>query len=339
MSPETRSFRSGTLRLLFLYLSLFHFAPALGVVLTPATTNALSSRHDLAKRVKQPFPSFPDTYEGRVQKGQYLKELLPLSPTQAQEFNGGVTVASPFQNSNEMIRWGWSPSPNPYPYMMSSHRPAFKDALDEAFKDPDYPVDPTLNMVWHVLHDRPFRLAEGGLGQPTLGKYSNVVNPEDGAFIFDSNFSPSWAKKEIGRGDVPDLDTVSDIAYFQWKDGCSAKGSDIRGLKVVFRSHVLNDKTFQIVVEALRRGGHPKIPTWNERITFSMDTEEGFAILGSVHGASTAWMLIQHKEELGMKNIKEVVIWASYANLDLTGNSTLKPDQAHLNLRFTIVDA
>ncbi|KAF0321620.1 hypothetical protein GQ607_011133 [Colletotrichum asianum] len=320
MSPTIHSFRSGTLRLLFLYLSLFHFATAFGAVLTPATRNALSSRHDLGKRVKQPFPSFPDTYEGRVQKGQYLKELLPLSPTQAQEFNCGVTVASPFQNSNEMIRWGWSPTPNPYPYMMSSHRPACKDALDEAFKDPNYPVDPTLNMVWHVLHDRPFKLANGQLGQPTLGKYSNVVNPEDGAFIFDSNFSPSWAKKEIGRGDVPDLDTVSDIAHFQWKIGCPAKGSDI-------------------VVEALRRGGHPKIPTWNERITFSMDTEEGFAILGSVHGASTAWMLIQHKEELGTKNIKEVVIWASYASLDLTGNSTLKPDQAHLNLRFTIVDA
>lgn len=168
MSPEIRSFRSGTLRLLFLYLSLFHFAPAFGAVLTPATRNALSSRHDLAKRVKQPFPSFPDTYEGRVQKGQYLKNLLPLSPTQAQEFNGGVTVASPFQNSNEMIRWGWSLSPNPCPYMMSSHRPAFKDALDEAFKDPDYSVDPTLNMVWHVHHDRPFRLAEGGLGQVSL---------------------------------------------------------------------------------------------------------------------------------------------------------------------------
>ncbi|KAF4843654.1 hypothetical protein CGCSCA4_v007932 [Colletotrichum siamense] len=203
---------------------------------------------------------------------------------------------------------------------MSSHRPAFKDALDEAFKDPNYAVDPTLNMVWHVLHDRPFKLANGQLGQPTLGKYSNVVNPEDGAFIFDSNFSPSWAKKEIGRGDVPDLDRYG-------------------GLKVIFRSHVLNDKTFQIVVEALRRGGHPKIPTWNKRITFSMDTKEGFAILGSVHGASTAWMLIQHKEELGMKNITEVVIWASYTSLDLTGNSTLKPDQAHLNLMFTIVDA
>ncbi|KAK2767983.1 hypothetical protein CKAH01_04551 [Colletotrichum kahawae] len=340
MSPAIHSFRPGTLRVLFFCLSLLHLAPAFGAALTPATRNALSSRREvLAKRVKQPFPSFPDTYDGRVQKGQYLKELLPLSPAQAQDFNGGVTVASPFQNSNEMLRWGWSPTPNPYPYMMSSHRPAFKDALDEAFKDPDYPVDPTLHIVYHALHDRPFRLAAGGLGQPTYGKYSNVVNPEAGAFIFDANFSPTWAKAEMGKGDVPDLYTVSDFGYFQWSDGCSAKSSDVKDLKVIFQSNVLNKKTFQIVVEALRKGGHQKIPTWDERITLSMDTEEGFAILGSVLGSSTAWMLIQHKEELGMKNIKEVVIWSSYSSFDLTGSSALKADQTHLNLRFTIEDA
>ncbi|KAI8168064.1 hypothetical protein K4K49_011285 [Colletotrichum sp. SAR 10_70] len=167
-----------------------------------------------------------------------------------------------------------------------------------------------------------------------MAHYTNVVNPKSGAFIFDSNFSPTYAKNENKKGDIPDLDTASDIAYFQWRDGCLSGGDDVKSLKVVFRSHIVYNKTFQIVMEALRRAKYTEVPEWDKRITFKMDTDEGLAILGSTHGASTAWMLIQHKAELGLKDITEVVVWAANGAFPLTRN----PNLANLNLRFTIVD-
>lgn len=167
-----------------------------------------------------------------------------------------------------------------------------------------------------------------------MAHYTNVVNPKSGAFIFDSNYSPTYAKSTNGKGDIPDLDTASDIAYFQWRDGCLSGGDDPKSLKVIFRSHIVYNKTFQIVMEALRRAKYTQVPEWDQRITFKMDTDEGLAILGSTHGASTAWMLIQHKEELGLKDITEVVVWAANGAFPLTRN----PNLANLNLRFTIVD-
>jgi len=44
-----------------------------------------------------------------------------------------------------------------------------------------------------------------------------------------------------------------------------------------------------------------------------MDSEEGKAILGTPNGAGVAWLLIQRKQELGHRTIKDVtVFWAEY---------------------------
>lgn len=66
-----------------------------------------------------------------------------------------------------------------------------------------------------------------------------------------------------------------------------------------------------------------------------MESREGLAILGSTNGASTAWFLIQHREELGAKKIKEVVVWDFYGGFRFD----TKMDDTALNLRFTVVDA
>ncbi|KAF4822305.1 hypothetical protein CGCTS75_v010734 [Colletotrichum tropicale] len=328
MSRASHLFVPGTFRVLFLWLSLLNIVLPISASPTPATSD-----RKLAKRVKQAFPYFDDTYEGRADKGEWLKGLLPLDPAKAQEYNGGQTVASPFQEPEEVLQWGWTPNVYFFPYA-GGRKPDFGNLLDPAFADTAFPVNKAENTVWNLVHDREFKKANGQTGYPTMAHYTNVVNPKSGAFIFDSNFSPTYAKNQNKKGDVPDLDTASDIAYFQWRDGCLSGGDDVKSLKVVFRSHIVYNKTFQIVMEALRRAKYTEVPEWDKRITFKMDTDEGLAILGSTHGASTAWMLIQHKAELGLKDITEVVVWAANGAFPLTRN----PNLANLNLRFTIVD-
>ncbi|KAE9583666.1 hypothetical protein CGMCC3_g345 [Colletotrichum fructicola] len=272
-------------------------------------------------------------YEGRADKGEWLKGLLPLDPAKAQEYNGGQTVASPFQEPEEVLQWGWTPNVYFFPYA-GGRAPDFGNLLSPAFEDPALPVDATQNTLWNLVHDREFKKANGQTGYPTMAHYTNVVNPKSGVFIFDSNFSPTYAKSvNNGKGDVPDLDTSSDIAYFQWRDGCLAGGDDPKNLKAVFHSHVIYNKTFQIVMEALRRAKYTQVPEWGQRVTFKMDTDEGLAILGSTHGSATAWMLSQHKEVLGVKDITEVVIWSSNGAFELTRN----PNLAYLCLKFTVV--
>ncbi|KAK6223541.1 hypothetical protein QIS74_03485 [Colletotrichum tabaci] len=261
----------------------------------------------LAKRVKLEVPDFGKDYDGRVKKGEWLNSLFSLNDEDAKKW------ASPFQDSQEVFDWGWTPQaffpengdPDSIPV-------EYENKLDEAFKDPKFPVDKLNNVLFYFLHDTEFKYKDGRTGKPTEASYANVANARDGAFIFDSNYSPTYRQETNKKGDVPDLDTLSDLAYFQWQEGCKAIGVGFRDLKVIFRASVSHATTFATVMEAMRKGNHPRVPAWKDRVTFKMDSPEGLAILGSGNGASTAWFLIQHREELGAKRITEVVVWGPY---------------------------
>ena len=158
MSRTSHSFPPGTFRVLFLWLSLLNLLLPISASPTPATSD-----RKLAKRVKQQFPWFDDTYEGRADKGEWLKGLLPLDPAKAQEYNGGASVASPFQNPEEVLEWGWTPNVYFFPYA-GGRRPDFGNLLDPAFEDTTFPVNKAENTVWNLVHDREFKKANGQTG-------------------------------------------------------------------------------------------------------------------------------------------------------------------------------
>lgn len=162
-----------------------------------------------------------------------------------------------------------------------------------------------------------------------------MANPPSGAFIFDNNYSPRYEVTKNGKGDVPDLDTLSDIAYFQWLSACQYKNKSPTTLKVVFRAGVSYKPTFDIAIQALKDEKFDQVPGWDKRAVFKMDSRPGRALLGSTHGAGIAWMLIQHKEKLGIKTITEVTVWGSKGGFGFKE----KPHTVRLNLRFVIKDA
>ncbi|TDZ37537.1 hypothetical protein CTRI78_v011087 [Colletotrichum trifolii] len=323
--------KSGSILIILLFFNIFP------IHASPVTTSVakLSPDQLLTKRVKVPVPPFPDDYDGRIDKGKWLKGLFALDDAQAQEYNGGVSIVSPFKDPDEMFDWGWTRHLARWPFDELREWPQFTKDLDELFADPAFPLDQSKGVAYHIVHDRRFRYPDLRFGFPTTAHYTNVVNPPAGAFIFYSNFSPHYAKSVYSKGDIPDLDTLSDFAFFQWQLGCEASGVEMTNLKVIFRAHITHERTLNIIVQALRRRGYQGIPGWDERVTFPMDSDEGLAILGTSHGASTAWMLIQHKSKLGLKTIGEVVVWESGGGFPL--DQKLK--DAKLNLRFTILDA
>ncbi|TDZ68244.1 hypothetical protein CTRI78_v002290 [Colletotrichum trifolii] len=229
----------GSVRSLFL-LFLFH------VLFTNASPTDLvhNERREVA------FPNFDQGYEGRVRKGQYFNLLFPLDEGKAAEFNGGVTVASPFQDPSALKPNGWRRYIYWFPFEKNSgdaepffkfpsaavrrlkleitKEPEYGTDLDKAFADADYPVDKTKAGVYHYRHDRKF---DNGKKNPTMSSYSNVLVPASGAMIFVDDFSPTARQKEWKLGTVPALDKLSDVAFFQWIDACKAQMVDPKTLK------------------------------------------------------------------------------------------------------------
>ncbi|KAL0943626.1 uncharacterized protein CTRU02_201513 [Colletotrichum truncatum] len=327
MANTIPSFGSASFRSLFWWL-LLH---VILIGASPTPNNVLT------KRVRTEFREFANDYEGRVEKGQYLRDLFPLDDEKAAEYNGGKSVVSPFQDPVAVTRNGWSTYIFPYPFdQKGALDPSYGNILDAAFADKDLPVDQKESTVYYYMHNRRF-LKDGQFKeQPTKAVYSNVVVPASGAFIFDENYSPKYRQGQLKEGDIPDLDTLSDIAYFQWRDGCQVKSVPTNSLKVIFRSHISHKGTYDYVVQALEEADYKRVPGWADKAVFSMESRQGQAILGTVHGSGTAWMLIQHKQALGLKKISEVAVFGHGTGFDFKQDPNGK--YANLNLRFTIED-
>ncbi|KAK1973175.1 hypothetical protein LZ30DRAFT_765268 [Colletotrichum cereale] len=289
-------------------------------------------------------PEFSKDYNGRIEKGMFLLKLLSLGNREAQKLNNDVSIVSRFQNYKALQRWGWTADITWFPFHQNMNgdegdKPSFGSSLDEAFEDLAFPVSKRQMGVYYFKQDKPFKKSglKSVLSQrlsPSRGIYINVVNPEAGAFIFNDNFSPSSMVERNHKGNVPDLNALSDIAFLQWENACQYKNIDIKSLKVVFRSNVITSSSRSVIMEALRKSGFEQVPGWSNRAVIPMDTQAGAAIIGSTHGSGVAWMLLQHKQKLGMKTITEVVVWESDGDYSFLTQKSSR----YLNLRFTIKD-
>ncbi|KFA55737.1 hypothetical protein S40293_10088 [Stachybotrys chartarum IBT 40293] len=175
------------------------------------------------------------------------------------------------------------------------------------------------------------------------------VEPSEGLEVFENygidkgeamiivwehvNYSPAYEARRYGMTDVrlPDMRQFSDFAFLQWRSACEAtEGCDVRKLRFFFRHHIVYPPSFNIAVDALRRRGIEQIPAWpNTAIFRPDDDDEGFyAMLGEAHGAGAAFVLNQHKAELGLLRINEIHVWAEDDDFDTRQEFTEPNDPA-----------
>ncbi|KAK1963036.1 hypothetical protein LY78DRAFT_749323, partial [Colletotrichum sublineola] len=238
---------------------LVHLLLQVSLLTASPTSPALLFPDELSLSKRAGGSKIPSEYESRINKGEFVRALMPLDNAEAAEKDHGFSVVSKFQDPKDATRWGWTVDTAWYPYRKDLE-PLHTDLLWEAFEDPTLPVNQEKSGVYYHLHDKEFKEPYGEEGWPTGAFYSNVINPSAGAFMFDENISPRQIFKQTGVGTIPALNRLSDIAFLQWLEACQHEKTDPRDLRVIFQAHVTYKPTFETVVDALKELGLKSVP-------------------------------------------------------------------------------
>jgi hypothetical protein len=168
-----------------------------------------------------------------------------------------------------------------------------KDALKGLGVDDKMGVEEAHNKCMECDHEAEATI-DGTTYHPTGARFTTIFNAEDGVIVAWSSYG---AKYEAARQNppvtvLPKLQNWSDIAWLQWINNA---GDKVKNLRYVFRSPAFNTDAEWLITRAWGNAGK-QLPfeTW-PGVEFSMDTDEGKAILSSPNGAGVAYLLFTHK--------------------------------------------
>ncbi|OAK93794.1 hypothetical protein IQ06DRAFT_204231, partial [Phaeosphaeriaceae sp. SRC1lsM3a] len=194
----------------------------------------------------------------------------------------------------------------------------------------------------HGMYYHEYYTVNGQQYRLTGGSYCFGVNQKGGALIAKLLRSPLSAAQEYWGEDsdddddhdnmpslssMPALRRPSDIMAAYWLRNNLAPKS----LSYYFALDVQNDETLPLITSVLDRRGLERMPPW-PGVKVGMWEEEGEALLGSPLGAIVAYLLVQHKENLGRKHVTEITI---FREDDVIGE---QQDMVEVNLLFWIKD-
>lgn len=131
-----------------------------------------------------------------------------------------------------------------------------------------------------------------------------MINGQGRTIIADDNQTPRGAGV-VPDGPWPDMFHWSDVVFLLWQEYSPSP----RDLKYVIRAGVKDPDSVKWAIQAVIKSQRLFIPDYPNRVTFTMDTDLGKAILGSRNGAGVGYLLAQHKEVLGLKTIISVTLW------------------------------
>ena len=105
------------------------------------------------------------------------------------------------------------------------------------------------------------------------------------------------------------LKAWSDVSFLEWQHLCENQKTSVTSLEYVFQTHITNDVTLSVLRQAL--GENHDFKNWEKYKNGKVfkASEDAFkAILGTPNGSGSAWLLIGHKPQLGIKSISEVTV-------------------------------
>ncbi|KAJ4390861.1 hypothetical protein N0V93_004460 [Gnomoniopsis smithogilvyi] len=162
------------------------------------------------------------------------------------------------------------------------------------------------------------------------------INVPAGLLIADNSLSPTDPTAQIAgkKGTITPLRQWSDVAFLEWLEAAGA--AQVKNLKYVIRSLIINAQTKTRIQEALVKSGHKTTPVWKNAAKFAMTSDEGAGLLGSPNGSGVGFLIAGHKQQLGLKTITSVTVWASEA-VDLSKD--ISNESVELFMLFELSDA
>jgi hypothetical protein len=217
---------------------------------------------------------------------EYTKALVKGKTLHSQVYADKPTIpASVFRSSTDLEDWGYLLNMKP-----DSRRINLVDFWTE-----------------HTTHTT----REGVAYPATNAIFGNTISIDIGTIIATCNYAPHETTKRMCLAALvlPKLCHWSDVAYLQWLHA-TRDHTPIPVLRTVVHDHVVNRAVGMVMKHILS-----KLPSGNYRdgrflkYTFSADSQDGLAILGTPIGAGVAYLLIQHREELGHRVIDKIEVY------------------------------
>ncbi|KAJ5715989.1 uncharacterized protein N7483_013170 [Penicillium malachiteum] len=157
----------------------------------------------------------------------------------------------------------------------------------------------------------------------------NWYNVEGGLIIVNSAWSPkymygqssgqSWWPSTVTEKTVEEL-TVSkssDVMYIEW----ASQAEDVTTLQYVIQLDVVNLGSRSVMNTVMQDND------WSTPTFFYQGSTEFDALLGTPNGNPQAWILINHKAELGVKTVYSIMIWTSSTVMEGAPNVYLDTDE------------
>jgi len=197
-----------------------------------------------------------------------------------------------------------------------SHHHKMLNLLHQGYSEPvhfDSVINPSAGMLAALYTQSPmdsFRRQKTVLGAestteklPQTGGLSQVEPKHIGK-------NADW--KKVGN-DFPRLKYWSDVAYLQWAKSVKTP-SDLRCvLRISIKNPTTKAVVKHIMKDTLAKGDESRSLRTDD------DRDHVAALLGTPNGVGVAWLLIQHKRQLGHKTVEKVTV-------DCHDNSTMSED-------------
>ena len=162
------------------------------------------------------------------------------------------------------------------------------------------------------------------------------------------NAAASGVAYDDYKGQTPALSAWSDMAFLQFADDCNNSKLQPTKLSSIFRVKVVNPESVDITNEAIP--DKTQATSWASRVTFTPPADDAtqltdnnkafYALLYTPNVRGAAWMLVQHKDKLGLKYIDEIGVWfpsssGGFANMYIHMADWQAPNRRSLEQRIS----
>ncbi|KAL8830748.1 MAG: hypothetical protein Q9170_005597 [Blastenia crenularia] len=264
-------------------------------------------QHQVRKRVARPFgvgtygqnfsliTKRAATFEQLVCKGERMLDMILHNPPSTRVFTRQDQVdAWEVRSGEDELGYDETISEDMVPALQALGIPHNREAITD------------VTSYQNLEYTGP----DGRRYPPTRGEYTNLYIPDDqkGAIVAKSIYSPAYQAGRQGRPNqpLPALNRWSDVAWQNWTAIAKSQTNKLRYiLRYSVTTNVVRELIEYIEVAAPDSLNLP----WPGTV-YDLLSDDGKALLGSVHGVGIGWLIVDHSDVLGRK-IPAVRIWTT----------------------------